>query len=77
MLLRCSFLYLSKIFFLLNWDLLWNHFLTQNVMICIVLPTTHLKRQTNVLRDKMGMEVAPKLKPLKYVLESLDSCFAS
>ena len=23
-------------------------------------PTTHLKRQIDVLRDKMGMDVAPK-----------------
>ena len=33
------FIYLFAIFFLLKCDLLWNHFVTQNVMTNIVLPT--------------------------------------
>ena len=35
---RFNFLYLFLIFFLLKLDLLWNHFVTQNVMTNIVLP---------------------------------------
>ena len=30
---------LYTMFFLLKWDFLWNHFVTQNVMINLFLPT--------------------------------------
>ena len=36
---RCNFLYLFIIFFLLNWDLFWNYFVTQNTMTNKLLPT--------------------------------------
>ena len=48
------------LFFLLKWDFHWNHFVTQNVMINTFYPPTHLKRQIDILHDKMGMDATPK-----------------
>ena len=45
--------------FLLKLDPLWNHFVTQNIMINIFYPPRYLKRQIDVLYDKMGMDVVP------------------
>ena len=54
--------YVVIFYFCLQYFFFWNEIFTQNVMINIYFnhPPTHLKHQTDVLRDKMGMEVAPK-----------------
>ena len=57
---RCNFLYLFIILFLLKIPyLLWSDFVTQNITINIFYPPTYLKRQIDVLHDKVGMDVAP------------------
>ena len=64
--LKIFYIYLFIIFFLLKIShLLWNHFVTQNVMINIFYPPAHLKRQIDVLCDKMGIDDAPKVSDLK------------
>ena len=49
-----------QVFFHLKWDFLWNHFVTKKTIINIFLPIpTYLKCQIDILREKMGMVVAP------------------
>ena len=54
-----AFIWLSYFFF-------WNGSLFETFLSCKTLwqisfyPPTHLKRQTDILRDKIGMDVVPK-----------------
>ena len=57
-----SFHFCLYIFFLLKWDFLSNHFVSKpskRHYKYIFYQPTHLKRQSDVLHDKMGMDVAP------------------
>ena len=60
---RCNF-FIFLYIFLLKWDLLCKHFVTQNVLIYIFFyPTSHLKR----FERQHGIDFAPCIRTFFYI----------